>query len=43
MESCMAMEAVFGSRISPTIAMSGSWRRMARSPLAKVSPTRSLI
>ena len=39
----MAIEAVSGSRISPTMTMSGSCRRMVRRPLAKVSPTRSLI
>ena len=39
----MAILAVSGSRISPTMTMSGSWRRIVRSPLAKLSPTRSLI
>ncbi len=34
----MAMSAVSRSRISPTMMMSGSWRRMARRPLAKVRP-----
>jgi len=43
MDACMAMDAVSGSRISPTMTMSGSWRRMVRSPLAKLRPTRSLI
>ncbi|OQA30869.1 MAG: hypothetical protein BWY56_02441 [Acidobacteria bacterium ADurb.Bin340] len=33
-----AMEAVSPSRISPMRMMSGSWRRMERSPAAKVSP-----
>ena len=34
----MAIRAVSSSRISPTMMMSGSWRRKARSPLANVSP-----
>ena len=34
----MAMSAVSRSRISPTMMTSGSWRRMWRSPAAKVSP-----
>ena len=38
----IAMSAVSRSRISPTMMMSGSWRRKARSELAKVSPAFSL-
>ena len=34
----MAIWAVSGSRISPTMILSGSWRRMDRRPRAKVSP-----
>ena len=34
----MAMRAVSSSRISPTRMTSGSWRRMPRSPSAKVMP-----
>src|SRR5205814_1317694 len=34
----MAMSAVSASRISPTMILSGSWRRIERSPRAKVSP-----
>ncbi len=34
----MAIWAVSRSRISPTMMMSGSWRRKERSPAAKVSP-----
>ena len=33
----IAMSAVSVSRISPTKTMSGSWRRIARSPVAKLS------
>ncbi len=33
-----AMRAVSGSRISPTMMMSGSCRRIERSPAAKVRP-----
>ena len=36
--ACTAMEAVSGSRTSPTMIVSGSWRRMERRPRAKVSP-----
>ena len=36
-----AMTAVSESRISPTLTMSGSWRRMERRPLAKLVPVRS--
>ena len=32
-----------GSRISPTMMTSGSWRRMARSPCAKVKPALTLV
>ena len=39
----MAICAVSESRISPTMILSGSWRRMERSPRAKVSPFFSLI
>ena len=35
---CTAICAVSGSRISPTITTSGSWRRMCRRPLANVTP-----
>ncbi len=38
----IAMSAVSGSRISPTMILSGSWRRIERSPRAKVSPFFSL-
>ncbi len=38
----MAIWAVSGSRISPTMILSGSWRRMERRPRAKVSPFFSL-
>ena len=34
--ACMAISAVSASRISPTMMMSGSWRRTERRPLAKV-------
>ena len=34
----MAISAVSASRISPTMMMSGSWRRIERRPAAKVSP-----
>ena len=34
----IAMSAVSRSRISPTITMSGSWRRNARSAIANVRP-----
>ena len=33
-----AIWAVSGSRTSPTMILSGSWRRMERRPRAKVSP-----
>ena len=36
--ACMAVSAVCKSRISPTRIMSGSWRRMDRSPEAKSYP-----
>ena len=39
----MAMRAVSASRISPTRIMSGSWRRMALRPVAKVRPAWSLV
>ena len=35
-EAWMAISAVSRSRISPTMITSGSWRRIERSPLAKV-------
>ncbi|MNC88299.1 hypothetical protein D3C83_41000 [compost metagenome] len=35
---CTAISAVSGSRISPTMMRSGSWRRIERRPRAKVSP-----
>src|SRR6185369_14834397 len=38
----MAICAVSVSRISPTMILSGSWRRMERSPRAKVRPFFSL-
>ncbi len=38
----MAICAVSSSRISPTITLSGSWRRIERRPRAKVSPFFSL-
>ena len=38
----MASSAVSRSRTSPTITMSGSWRRMLRSAEAKVSPISGL-
>ena len=38
----MAIWAVSWSRISPTMILSGSWRRMERRPRAKVSPFFSL-
>ena len=41
--ACTAMSAVSRSRISPTITTSGSCRRIARSPAAKVRPTCGLI
>ena len=34
----MAISAVSRSRISPTMMTLGSWRRMWRNPMAKVSP-----
>ena len=43
MAARMAISAVSPSRISPTATMSGSWRRMARRPLANVMPVFSLI
>ena len=39
----IAICAVSGSRISPTMILSGSCRRIDRSPRAKVSPFFSLI
>ena len=39
----VAMRAVSVSRISPTRITSGSWRRMARRPSAKVIPACSLV
>ncbi len=39
----MAICAVSESRISPTMILSGSWRRIERRPRAKVSPFFSLI
>ncbi len=41
-DDCTAICAVSRSRISPTITTSGSWRRIARSPRAKVISTRVL-
>ena len=41
--ACKAICAVSASRISPTRITSGSWRRMARSPAAKVKPWRTLV
>ncbi|MNQ60915.1 hypothetical protein D3C85_752150 [compost metagenome] len=38
----MEMVAVSASRISPTMMVSGSWRRMERNPRANVSPLASL-
>ena len=38
----MAICAVSGSRISPTMILSGSWRRIERRPRAKVRPFFSL-
>jgi hypothetical protein len=38
----MAICAVSSSRISPTMILSGSWRRIERRPRAKVSPFFSL-
>ena len=35
---CTAISAVSGSRISPTMMRSGSWRRIERSPRAKLRP-----
>ena len=35
---CTAIWAVSGSRTSPTMILSGSWRRIERSPRAKVRP-----
>ena len=37
-EAWIAISAVSLSRISPTMITSGSWRKKARSALAKVSP-----
>ena len=37
-----AISAVSRSRISPTITMSGSWRRIERNPLANVMPISGL-
>ena len=42
-DAWMAISAVSRSRISPTMMMSGSWRRKARSIFANVSPIPSLI
>ncbi len=36
--ACTAFWAVSSSRISPTMMMSGSWRRIVRSAEAKVMP-----
>ena len=36
--AAIAMSAVSASRISPTMILSGSWRRIERSPRAKVRP-----
>ena len=41
--ACTAMRAVSTSRISPTRIASGSWRRIARSPFANVTPASGLI
>ncbi|MNN63047.1 hypothetical protein D3C81_1783960 [compost metagenome] len=41
-DACTAISAVSWSRISPTITTSGSWRRMARRPRAKVMSTLGL-
>ncbi len=41
--ACKAICAVSGSRISPTRMTSGSCRRMARRPEAKVKPWRTLV
>ncbi|MBX6423140.1 AAA family ATPase [Thermosulfurimonas sp. F29] len=41
-ERAVGMTMVSASRISPTRITSGSWRRMERSPAAKVSPTLGL-
>ncbi|MNC73237.1 hypothetical protein D3C75_1244010 [compost metagenome] len=38
-EACTAISAVSRSRISPTMTTSGSCRKMARSPRAKVMST----
>src|SRR3989338_11551363 len=38
----IAISTVSSSRISPTIIMSGFWRRRARKPLAKVMPVLAL-
>ena len=38
-DACTAICAVSRSRISPTMTTSGSWRRMARRPRAKVIST----
>jgi len=38
-EACTAISAVSRSRISPTMTTSGSWRRIARRPRAKVMST----
>ena len=40
--ACTAICAVSTSRISPTITTSGSWRRIARRPAAKLIPTLAL-
>ena len=40
--ACTAICAVSASRISPTMILSGSWRRMERRPRAKVRPFFSL-
>ena len=36
-----AVSAVSASRISPTMITSGSWRKIARNPAAKVIPAAS--
>ena len=42
-EALMAISAVSKSRISPTITMSGSWRKNERNAPGKVKPARVLI
>ena len=41
--ACTAIAAVSSSRISPTMMMSGDWRRIERRPRAKVSPTSAWV